>query len=137
MIQYTEDSAEEIEQLLVGHRIVLCEKGLFTVRGSNEDATGRLTLEDGTQIYVLPNTCACSCGDGDYALTHLTKVDNVITSVRLTAEGQDEDFATSYRIYVVADNQEINAVQVDGKDGNGYYGTGYELVVRRDQLPGA
>ncbi len=30
---------------------------------------------------------------------------------------------------MVADAAEINAVQIDGNDGNGYHGTGYELVV--------
>ena len=30
-----------------------------------------------------------------------------------------------------ADAVEINAVQIDGDDGNGYYGTGYQLIVVR------
>jgi len=52
--------------------------------------------------------------------------------VRVTDEpkpgGYGEEERT-YRIYVFADADEVNAVQIDGDDGNGYYGTGYELVV--------
>lgn len=59
-------------------------------------------------------------------------MDNIITSVRLDSEtdlGEYGEGPTSYRIYVVADAVEINALQIDGDDGNGYYGTGYELIV--------
>lgn len=129
---YNHTNAAEIEGLLLGHRIVAVEKGEYELEGRRwyDSPTGRLTLDDGTQLYVAPNQGGCACSAGDYTLTHLTKVDNVITSVRLVDEEiVDGEDAHSYRIYVVADAQEINAVQVDGDDGNGYYGTGYELIV--------
>ncbi len=124
----------DIQKLLLGRRIVGAEKGSFDFPGREwrEPASGRLTLDDGTQIYVLPNQGGCACSAGDYELTSLATVDNIITSVRLAAEGEKDDWgygSTSYRIYVVADATEINAVQIDGDDGNGYYGTGYELFV--------
>ena len=36
----------------------------------------------------------------------------------------------SYKIFVYAENKKIKIVQVDGDDGNGYYGTGYLISVK-------
>lgn len=143
MIEYTtldQNDEDETAALLVGRKIVAVEMGEFSrpdqkrFWGSNP-ATGKLTLDDGTVVYVAPNEGGCCCSAGDYTLTQLSTVDNIITSVRLALESDkiegdwiDEPDQT-YVIYVVADAVEINAVQVDGNDGNGYYGTGYELVV--------
>lgn len=129
-----ENDAEEISALLVGRRIVATELGNFERpdRGWSK-ASGKLTLDDGTEVLVVPNEGGCACSAGDYALTSLAACDNVITSVRLEVETDDEESwepDQSYRIYVVADATEINVVQIDGNDGNGYYGTGYELIVR-------
>lgn len=126
--------AEEIGALLTGRRIVAAEEGHFDRpdREWGDTPTGKLTLDDGTEVLVVPNEGGCSCSAGDYYLKSLAACDNVITSVRLVAEPiGEEDWATkqSYRIYVVADAEEINVVQIDGDDGNGYYGTGYELIV--------
>jgi hypothetical protein len=35
----------------------------------------------------------------------------------------------TYRIYVIADAQEINVAEFVGSDGNGFYGTGFSLIV--------
>lgn len=129
------NATDAIAALLTGRRIVAAEQGHFDRpdRDWGDAATGKLTLDDGTVILAAPNQGGCACGAGDYELKHLATVDNVITSVRLAAETDPEqDWSEpdqSYRIYVVADATEINAVQIDGNDGNGYYGTGYELIV--------
>src|SRR5213075_1191427 len=101
---------QEIADLLVGRRIVAAEKGHFGDAGNVawRTPTGRLTLDDGTKVLVLPNQGGCACSAGDYELTHLATVDNVITSVRLAEEHppDQDDFIepdTCYRIYVVAD----------------------------------
>lgn len=125
---------QEISGLLTGRRITAAEIGHFEPPGrpGDDGPTGRLTLDDGTVILVTPNQGGCSCSAGDYDLTSLATCDNVITSVRLADESDgDEDCEPdrSYRIYVIADAVEINAVQIDGNDGNGYYGTGYNLTV--------
>jgi hypothetical protein len=137
------DDDEEISALLVGRRIVQAELGSFARpegaggRVRRDEAQGRLTLDDGTVVLVAPNDGGCSCGAGDYALTMLASWDNVITSVRVAVEtdrlegdllGEPDQ---TYVIYVVADAGEINAVQISGNDGNGYYGTGFELIVLR------
>jgi hypothetical protein len=133
---YNQTDVKEIEQLLVGRRIVEAIKGDFTLPGLDDpyrwrDVTGQLVLDDGTVVYIAPHIGGCSCGAGDYELTSVATVDNIITSARVVTEDENDDYdsSTSYRIYVIAENQEINAVQIDGNDGNGYYGTGYELFV--------
>lgn len=138
MSTYTlrETDDEKIKALLLGKRIVTAETGTFKAKsayGWDETASGRLVLDDRTEVFVIPNEGGCACSAGDYDLEHLATVDNIITDVRLAAESQPDEYGyegpTSYRIYVFADNAEINAVQIDGDDGNGYYGTGYELFV--------
>src|SRR5882762_902435 len=137
---YKENNDVEISELFVGRRIVAAEQGEFSIDDRywsfGAKPQGRLTLDDGAFVYVLPNVGGCNCGAGDYELTSLAKVDNIITSVRLAEDQAErtsryEEVDTSYRIYVVADAVEINAVQIDGNDGNGYYGSGYELIVVR------
>lgn len=131
----------QISALLTGRKIVAAEQGSFDRPGQNwgDRATGELTLDDDTVILVSPNQGGCSCDAGDYDLTALATCDNIITSVRLATEcDNDESYESdqSYRIYVLADAVEINAVQIDGNDGNGYYGTGYELIVIAPQAAG-
>lgn len=137
---YNQNDEKAIAALLEGRRIVEVETDIsFNVDEAYGFATGRLVLDDGTKVYVIPNQGGCACSAGDYELKSLAKVDNVITSVRLENKpGGDceEGYEGTYRIYVVADAVEINAMQIDGSDGNGYYGTGYELVVRRAEAGG-
>ena len=127
---FTENDEKGIRNLLIGRRIVKAERGEWKQEHWYDPATGKLTLDDSTIIFVRPNIGGCICGAGDYELEHLATVDNAITDVRLATEqnGSYEE-SKSYRIYVIADAVEINAVQIDGDDGNGYYGTGYELLV--------
>lgn len=37
---------------------------------------------------------------------------------------------TSYKIFVLAADKRIKLLQVDGDDGNGWYGTGYSIIVK-------
>lgn len=137
---YTEDNAAEIAALLVGRRIVRAEKGSFDhpdrdVWGGL--AEGRLTLDDGTELYLTGNDGGCSCSAGCYPLEKVAAVDNVITSARVEAK-PDNDYSDStedgtYRIFVFAENQEINVAEFVGSDGNGYYGTGFSLTVVRPE----
>lgn len=133
----SQDNTEQIAALLTGRRIIAAEMGHFDRsddQGWGDAPTGKLTLDDGTVVLVVPNQGGCACSAGDYELTSLATCENIITSVRTACETppSQEEYGEpdqSYRIYVVADAVEINAVQIDGNDGNGYYGTGYELIV--------
>lgn len=91
-----------------------------------------LVLDNGI-ILELPNTeGGCSCSAGDYELTTLNGVDNIITKVEFndspgTAYGSGEGL---YQIFVYADNARINLATWEGDDGNGYYGTGYTILIK-------
>jgi len=131
---FKESQEDEIRDLLMGHRIVNAE--VFTegvrIEGTYSEARGKLTLDNGQEVYVVPNEGGCSCGAGDYSLSSLDRVDNLITRVdfEATDEGPDQwEKDTVYRIFVLAGHERINLLSVAGSDGNGYYGTGYELMV--------
>lgn len=133
---YDEDNQDEIGSVLVGRRIIQAEQGSFDYPGRwgwDERAQGRLVLDDGTTLYLSGNNGWCSCGAGDYYLDKLSTVDNIITSVRVESDprGDEEDGEGVYRIFVVADATEINIAEFIGDDGNGYYGTGFNLTVVR------
>lgn len=114
-------------ELLVGHRIVKAEMNLPGDYGRNDN--GKLTLDDGTEIAVIPNI-GCLCGSGDYYITRLATTENIITAIRIVDDpAGDGTDGTGYAIYVITGNDEINVLQIDGDDGNGYYGTGYWLEI--------
>lgn len=134
MTTYTEDYPDEIAALFVGRRIVSAEMGVFDYPNRwGEKAEGRLLLDDGTVLYLTGNDGGCSCSAGCYPLARVATVDNVITSARVEAKPVGDDFDSyddgTYRIFVFAENQEINVAEFVGSDGNGYYGTGFSLTV--------
>lgn len=141
----TEEDQDAITELLLGRRVVRAE--------GNE-----LELDNGTIIQADGHEGGCSCSAGDYWLEKLNRVDNAITRVEFdyhpggdyplpynymtneyepiksAADHPDNPPADSYegfyRIFVYAENEQINLVQFNGSDGNGYYGTGFYLNVR-------
>lgn len=131
---------DEIVNLLMGRRIVNAvirsepPPQALDWWDTEERSIGYLTLDDGIELIVLPNRGACVCSSGDFDVTHLATVENVITRVEF-AESGSEDWMSeqSYTIFVYTGEEKINAVTVEGNDGSGYYGTGYEIAV---SLPG-
>jgi hypothetical protein len=128
----TDEDLQEIHDLLVGHKV---EK----VDGQH------LLLDNGTVIKAIGRDGGCGCNAGCYDLSVLSGVDNIITRVGFDyrpaddcskpersghPDDPDDDWTGYYRVFVYADNQEINLMQFDGTDGNGYYGTGFEILVR-------
>jgi len=116
----SQDSAAEFSELLVGHRVTKVAKD-------------HLLLDDGTLLRFVNGEGGCSCGAGDYDLTELNGVDNLITAVELvnSPSGDDLDGDGTYKIFVFAGNERINLATYEGTDGNGWYGTGYAVLVRR------
>jgi hypothetical protein len=112
---FNEGSEQEITALLIGHSVTVAGPAL-------------LRLDDGTGLEIIPNEGGCACSSGDYELTALNGVENVITRVDFDTTDTD-DFGKSYKIFVHAGDERINLLSVDGSDGNGYYGTGYEIRV--------
>jgi hypothetical protein len=127
-VQLDQSDEEEIAKLLVGRRV-------------EKVADNTLLLDDGTVLEVRGNEGGCSCGAGDYDLTELNSVDNVIMSVAIEDrykddEERDEDGyweggAQIYNIFVYAENEKIKLAEFEGDDGNGYYGTGFDIIVKK------
>lgn len=125
-IELDQSDEQKLSDLLIGRKV---EK-------VNEDT---LLLDDGTVLEVRGNEGGCSCGAGDYDLVALNGVDNVITAVSIEdgyIDGEDRDDyyeagAQWYKIFVYAENQQIMLAEFNGDDGNGYYGTGFNITVRK------
>lgn len=108
---------EQIRQLLLFHKITAVK-----------DDT--LYLDNDTELQILPNKGCDACSNGWYYLAELHGCDNLITRVEFECEQTDDESCFSYKIYVFAEDQKIKLAQVDGDDGNGYYGSGYQVRVR-------
>jgi hypothetical protein len=109
---YDENDAAAIEQLLVGRKV--------TKVGDDH-----LLLDDGTLLKLIGHEGGCACSAG---------VDNVITRVEIADERTADaahEYGGHWRIFVFADNERINLATFTGDDGNGYYGTGFEVLVKR------
>lgn len=97
-----------------------------------------LLLDNGIELEVVPNSGCGGCYSGWYEIVELNGCDNIITDVEFVCEDIDDltsDNDTSYKIFVYAEDKKIKLVQVDGSDGNGYYGTGYSIIVRVNDKP--
>jgi hypothetical protein len=118
MIGYYQE--DEIKNLFIGRKVVKAE-------GSE------LTLDDGTILQIIPNDGGCSCGAGDYYLDNISKFDNVITNVEIKAVPESDDTWESsytYQLFVYSGGISTSVADIKGDDGNGYYGTGFEIYVK-------
>ena len=112
------DQENEIEDLLLYRKIVNVENNT-------------LYLDNGVELEVCPNEGCGGCNSGWYELTELNECDNAITSVEFCCENVEGSYCEkSYKIFVFAENKKIKILQVDGTDGNGWYGTGYSIIVK-------
>lgn len=122
---YDETDFKKIQKLLMGRKV--------EVVSCNEDE-GILRLDNGIELIIVPNSGCGGCSSGWYYLTELNGVDNAITNVELVEEETfDEEWGeteTSYKIFVFCEDWKLKLLQVDGTDGNGYYGSGYDIWVK-------
>lgn len=115
------DFESKVRDVLFGRKIVETEV--------LDGQTARIKLDNGVELFAVGNEGCGGCMNGWYFLDELNDCDNVITDVTCetgVSEFSDDDV---YHIFVYADNKKINCLQFSGHD-NGYYGTGYLLVVR-------
>lgn len=120
---YDHEDVTEIRELLLGR----------TVKKVAEDS---LLLDDGTFVRLVGNDGGCACSAGCYDLTELNEVPNIITNVEVQSDPAGDGYGDAegvYRIFVYAENRKINLATFEGSDGNGYYGTGFHLTVRRGE----
>lgn len=117
-MQLDQDSTgDDFASILVGRSIKKAQK----------DA---LWLDNGLKLKIIPNHGGCSCGAGDYGVVDLSTFDNIITSCSLVHETKGEGEApNTWRVFVFAGNESVNAFTVEGDDGNGYYGTRFVVLV--------
>ena len=112
---YNETNENEIRELLLYRKIVKAENDT-------------LYLDNGVELLILPNIGCGGCYSGNYYLSELNDCENAITNVEFVCD-TDENDNTSYKIFVFAEDKRIKILQVDGSDGNGWYGTGYDIQV--------
>jgi hypothetical protein len=126
MSTYSQGDKTAIEQLLMGHTVTKVAKNA-------------LMLDDGRLLQFVGNEGGCACNGGDYDLTELNGVDNIITRVEFV-DSPDSDYDDDrydgghYKIFVFANNEKINLATFEGTDGSGYYGTGYEIHVKGPEV---
>lgn len=112
----------KIKDLLLGRKVVRVEGD-------------KMALDNGAVLRIFPNEGCGGCSNGWYHLAALNEVNNAITNVEVVREELDNpDYTgpdTAYRIYVYAAGivGKQTLLSVEGSDGNGYYGTGYEIEV--------
>jgi hypothetical protein len=114
--------AEDLSKLLVGRRIEAV-------------AVDQLVLDDGTVLDVVPNDGCGGCASGYYHIDEIAKFDNAITSVTYVQREQEGEWGDPEDVYEVfvyaATGPSAKVLQVSGTVGNGYYGSGYKIVVKR------
>lgn len=111
-----ECNEKEIEELLLGHKILV-------------DESDNLILDNGVVLQINPNIGCGGCESGNYYLQHISSVNNAITNVEFVEDYDDDYHYQHYRIFVIADGMTTELLDVYGTDGNGYYGTGYTIDV--------
>lgn len=106
---------------------------LFFGRKVKKVGDGTLELDNGTVLEVVANEGCGGCSSGWYELKELNECDNAITRAEVVEEKVSKDRWDEervYRLFVYAENRQINLATVEGDDGNGYYGTGFQLVIK-------
>ena len=121
LLSINQDEEQRIKELLMGRSI-------------EKVSDDHLVLDDGTVIKVVPNEGGCACSAGDYWLNSLQGHENIITRGELVNEGPGtlQDYGEQhYRLFVFTLDERTEVFDIEGDDGNGYYGTGFELLVRK------
>ncbi len=113
-----------IRELLVGRTVI---------EVNSDEQT--LTLDNGVQVSVDANSGCWMCPSGNYDVDSINTVENVITNVKVKTK-TDDDNNTVYSIVVYSagvpnknKKKKDTLLTVSGTDGNGWYGTGFELEI--------
>ena len=64
-------------------------------------------------------------------MEELNKCDNAITDVELVYDKRNSDEVI--QIFVIAEDKRIKIIDVQGDEGNGYYGRGFTIYVEKPQ----
>lgn len=124
MVNYDSVDGEDIDEI----KNLLLYRKIVEVHLNNE-MTGTMVLDDGTNLRIVSNEGCGGCGNGWYYLDELNKCDNVITNVELVYDVRNYDEVI--QIFVYAEDTRIKAIEVSGDEGNGYYGRGFTIFVEK------
>lgn len=116
------EETSAIRELLIGKTVIKVNNN-------------HLVLSDGTILRLEGNIGGCSCSAGDYHLIELNDCPvNAIMNVEFDQVNICDEYGdgpTTYRIFVLAQDRRIKLAEFEGDDGNGYYGTGYWITVKK------
>jgi len=116
------ENVAELEQAVVGRRIVSAEKGMIKGRWGSETEAFVLTLDDGTRVSLQNTSDCCAYTDLEGFFAHPEMVDHAILGVGTTEE------YTKWHIY--ADFGDVMELNVGWSCGNPfYYGYGFDIAV--------
>ena len=95
------------------------------------------TLDNGHMPEFEGNE-GCTCGSGTYDLTKLfqrgtptARIMSADVTTRLT-DVDDEYSDVIYTLFVIVDDERLPLAEFEGNDGNGYYGSGFQITVTRN-----
>lgn len=107
---------------------------------------GRYVVEAGDDAITLDNGLVlefegnegCTCGSGTYDLTKLfqrgTPTARIMSAeVKTIQLGDSEYDDTRYTLFVIVDDERLPLAEFEGNDGNGYYGSGFNITVTRKE----
>lgn len=114
------EDLDELKKVLLYRKIV---------EVSFNEYQGYMILDDGTKLRLVANEGCGGCGNGWYYLTELNKCDNAITDVSI--EYDTHNYDEVIKVFVIAEDRRIQIVNVEGDEGNGYYGRGFEVWVEK------
>lgn len=130
-----EEDVVHLRKSLVGRSVVKVEMPpKERVRMSSyQIAEGIVHLDDGTKLLIAGNEGCGGCPSGEYTLTMLNDIPlNGIMDVQMEVDQTVDSYGegpTTYKIFVLAMDGRQPLAQIDGDDGNGYYGTGFYFSV--------
>ncbi len=104
-----QDNVEELEAAVVGHKIV-------SVIGNE------ITLDNGKTVTLVDTDDCCAYTELEAFLLNVELIDHMITGVKAS------DNYTTWHIY--ADMGDVLKLTVGWSEGSGYYGYGFNIVVR-------
>lgn len=95
-----------------------------------------LTLDDGTLLAFEGNEGCGWCCSGNYGLTELfqrgTPTARIMSAEVETTQLGDSDYDdTRYTLFVIVDDERLPLAEFEGNDGNGYYGSDFNITVTR------
>ena len=124
--------------LLVGRYITNVELGTFNTHSFMDDCEkpqARLTLDNGIQLVAIGHSGGCACGQGDFEFTKAFYQGSPtarIMNATVEMEGYDwwdgDISATTFKVFVIVDDEKLPLLEFEGFEGDGYYGRGFWLT---------